>query len=56
MEKVVQKSADVVAVSGEDVFLARELYELELQVVAEMRLKEAADGNHYNHIHLLWKT
>uniref|UniRef100_A0A0P4WM63 Transferrin-like domain-containing protein n=1 Tax=Scylla olivacea TaxID=85551 RepID=A0A0P4WM63_SCYOL len=42
MEKVVAKEADTMTVTGEDVYLARELYDLDLRLVAEMRVKERA--------------
>lgn len=40
MEKLVAREADTMAVTGEDVYLARELYGLDLQLVAEMRAEE----------------
>ena len=44
MEKLVAKEADTMTVTGEDVYLAREMYNTELQLVAEMRVKERASG------------
>ncbi|MPC36721.1 Transferrin [Portunus trituberculatus] len=43
MEKLVAKEADTMTVTGEDVYLAREMYNLDLQLVAEMRIVDRAN-------------
>ncbi len=48
LEKLAAKEVDVAGASGEDVFLARELYDLQLQLLAETRDADRANGRSHS--------